>query len=118
MDNKLIGTIKLSSEDSINFVNSLFRPSQEVIENHNKILDKIDSEIVIRRFSDGFEADIQDLDLSFLQDIETNNICVSTIIGLNTISEFNTEDFINHASVGTKDIGTYVDITNDMCNAA
>lgn len=121
MDNRLIGTIRLSGEASINFVNALFRPSREIIENHNKILDEIDSEVVIRRIDDGFEADIKDLDLSFLQDIEINNICVSTTIGLNTASEFSTaEKTIKHTSVGIKDIGTYVDITNDMymCNAA
>lgn len=47
MRSKLAGTIRLSGEESINFVNA-----------------------VMRRFSDRFEADIKDLDLSFLQDAE------------------------------------------------
>ena len=70
MRSKLAGTIRLSGEDSINFVNALFIPSQEIIDKHNKILDEFDSEVGIRRFDDGFEADIKDLDLSFLQEAE------------------------------------------------
>ena len=60
MENNLVGTIRLSGDDSINFINTLYRPQ------HNEVLDEINSTVTIERTDEGFEANIIDLDLSFL----------------------------------------------------
>jgi len=113
MSNSLIGTIRLSSEESINFVNALFRPSQEMIEIRNRILDDVDSTVVIRRNEDGFEADIDDLDLSFLDDNESKKISMVATVKLNTSKEFcSKDDIIDRTTVMAKDRGMYVRIIN------
>lgn len=113
MSNNLIGTIRLSSEESINFVNALFRPSQEMIENRNRILDDVDSTVVIRRNEYGFDADIDDLDLSFLEDNESKKISIVTTVKLNTSKDFcSKDDIIERTTVVAKDSGMYVRIIN------
>lgn len=71
MDNQVMRTIRLSGEDAISFANSLFRPTREEIEHHNELIRRIDENIKIERCSDGFEAEIADLDLSFLDEISS-----------------------------------------------
>lgn len=61
-----IRTIRLSGEEAENFVNSLFRPTREEISSRNNHIKRIDENVNIKRTSDGFEAEIEDLDLSFL----------------------------------------------------
>lgn len=60
MGTKFDKSITLSGEESINFANSLFRPTKEQIEEKKKILDKIDSLIAITKTEDGFEAEIKE----------------------------------------------------------
>lgn len=70
MDNQVIRTIRLSGEDAISFANSLFRlTTREETEHHNELIRRIDENIKIEKCSDGFEAEIADLDLSFLDEI-------------------------------------------------
>lgn len=66
MNNQAVEKIILSGEDSIKFANSLFRPSSASIKKNRDIFGSIDQNIVIRKIDDGFEAEIGDLDLSFL----------------------------------------------------
>ena len=61
--------ISLSGEDSIRFVNSLFRPTIEEAMRHNNYINDINKNIVIRHSDEGFEVDVADLDLSFLDGI-------------------------------------------------
>lgn len=70
---KMIRTIRLSGEDAISFANSLFRPTREEIEHHNELIRRIDEKIKIERCLHGFEAEIADLDLSFLDEISSEN---------------------------------------------
>lgn len=116
MSNNLVGTIRLSGEESINLVNALFRPSQEMIENRNRILDNIDSTIVIRRNRDGFEADIDDLDLSFLENNDSRKISMMTTVKLNTSKNFYLEeDIIDSTTVVVRDKEMYIEIFNNLC---
>lgn len=69
MDNQMVETIRLSGEDAISFANSLFRPTQAQIDYNNRILEHINENVTITRNLHGFEADISDLDLSFLDEI-------------------------------------------------
>ena len=58
--NRLNKSITLSGEDSINFANSLFRPTKEEIEEKKKVLDRIDSLVTITKTEDGFNAEIKE----------------------------------------------------------
>ena len=69
MGNQTIGTIHLSGTEAVEFANSLFKPTQEIIENNRKKWNEIDENISLKRKNDGFEADIAYLDLSFLDNI-------------------------------------------------
>lgn len=65
--NTLATKITLSEEESIAFVNSLYRPSNEFIQQSKEWLRLMENNIVITETKDGFEAEIKDLDLSFLE---------------------------------------------------
>ena len=65
--NTLATKITLSGEESIAFVNSLYRPSNECIQQSKEWLRLMEKNIVITETKDGFEAEIEDLDLSFLE---------------------------------------------------
>ena len=59
--------IRLSKEESVEFIRAIFKPTRKEIERVREILDKIDKNIIIKKTSNGFEADISDLDLSVLR---------------------------------------------------
>lgn len=61
--------ISLSGEDSVRFVNSLFRPTIEEAMRHDSYINAINKNIVIRHSDEGFEVNVTDLDLSFLDGI-------------------------------------------------
>lgn len=63
-------SIKLEGEAAAEFARRLFFPTKEEIEHHNAILDKIDKKVQITETEDGFIAEVEDLDLSFLSDKE------------------------------------------------
>ena len=63
-----IGTLRLEGEDVTNFVNSFFNPSEEEIADHASRMGRINNSISVRKNNLGFEAEIDGLDLSFLDD--------------------------------------------------
>lgn len=82
MNNK-VNTLQLYGEDAYNFACSLFRPSKEAMERIKSSADAVNN-IVINRLDNGFEAEIEDLDLSFLDEIlNENNITVETVMHIN-----------------------------------
>lgn len=68
MNNQIVRRITLSGNDAIIFANSLFRPSDKAIEKYREIMDSINATISINKDCNGFDADIVDLDLSFLEE--------------------------------------------------
>lgn len=50
--------------------NSLFRPSKETIHRNKKLWNNVEQNVSIRRQKDGFNAEIKNLDLTFLDDIK------------------------------------------------
>lgn len=62
-----IGTLRLEGEDVANFVNSFFNPSEEEIADHASRMSRINNSISLRKNNLGFEAEIDGLDLSFLE---------------------------------------------------
>lgn len=61
-----VGTIRLEGEDAAEFARRLFHPTKEETERRKAIADAIDRTINITETEDGFAAEIEGLDLSFL----------------------------------------------------
>ncbi|MCI6499328.1 MAG: hypothetical protein MSA21_10660 [Lachnospiraceae bacterium] len=118
MDNQVIRTIRLSGEDAIFFANSLFRPTREEIEHYNELIRRIDENIKIERCSDGFEAEIADLDLSFLDEIQSEKkMNVEVRFELKTMAEtfYNSESHtLNETVVVEKNNNYSSSGNNDM----
>lgn len=88
MNNIGTGTIVLSGQDSINFAYSLFRPTQEEIEENRRHIDYINSNITVTQLDDGFMAEIADLDLSFLDETtEERTLTIRDTFCLNVQTE-------------------------------
>ena len=63
-----IGAIRLSGKDSISFANAFFCPGREQIKTAKNIQKKIDKGICVQETKNGFQATVEDLDLSFLNE--------------------------------------------------
>lgn len=50
--------------------NSIFRTSKEMLHRNKKTMDNIKQNVSIRRMEDGFEAEVKDLNLSFIDKME------------------------------------------------
>lgn len=68
MQRNRVDSIYLSGEDAENFAYSMFLPTTEEMMIHHKYIDEINQSILISEINHGFEADVDDLDLSFLHD--------------------------------------------------
>ena len=81
--NDVVGILQLKGKDAYNFAYSLFRPSKEMMERIKSSAYAIGN-IVISKSGNGFEAEIEELDLSFLDEISNeNNITVETEMYIN-----------------------------------
>ena len=74
MTSKCVGTLVLQGQESIDFVNSLIRPTQEEMQHFREVLSGIVNNIEIRDAENGFVAQVANLDLSFLDDISDTKI--------------------------------------------
>ena len=62
--------IRLNGEDSVRFVEALLRPALGDIDENTKVMERIDRDVILQETDNGFNAQIKNLDLSFLDDIE------------------------------------------------
>ena len=63
--------MKLSAEDSAEFIRHLFHPTEEEILEKEKIFNEIDKNInIIEEDKDEFIVEAKDLDLSFINEIK------------------------------------------------
>ena len=53
--------------------NSIFRQSKGTIRKNKKLWETIEQNVSIQRCEDGFEAEIENLDLSFIDKMEDQN---------------------------------------------
>ena len=74
MTSQCVGTLVLQGQESIDFVNSLIRPTQEEMQHFREVLSGIVKNIEIRDAENGFVAQVANLDLSFLDDISDTKI--------------------------------------------
>ena len=68
-----VGKISLSGEDSVRFINALFKPTFEEAMQHDKHIEAINENVFVSRSDEGFDVNVTDLDLSFLDDIVPHN---------------------------------------------
>lgn len=66
MRNRNLGKIRLNEDETKAFVNSLFFPTQEESKRRDEVIEQRKQCIHIQETDHGFEAEIADLDLSFL----------------------------------------------------
>ncbi|MCM1232329.1 MAG: hypothetical protein NC489_19575 [Ruminococcus flavefaciens] len=73
--------IVLSGEQFEKLAHSLHRPDKEYIERRDAIFARIDEEISVKRHGTDVEVDIPDLDLSFIDEMQSKkrNICAPNI---------------------------------------
>lgn len=74
MTSQCVATLVLQGQESIDFVNSLIRPTQEEMQHFREVLSGIVKNIEIRDAENGFVAQVANLDLSFLDDISDTKI--------------------------------------------
>ena len=70
MGDNRIGTLILSRDTAINFVNSFFFPTKEDIAQRIEMREERDRHISNSRTKDGFEVEIDNFDLSFIKKID------------------------------------------------
>ena len=73
LNSMIVDNIRLDKIDSFNLVNTLFRPSENEIADRKNCIDGICNNISIRRNDNGFEAEVDDLDMSFLDESVTES---------------------------------------------
>lgn len=84
MASQCVGTLVLHGQESVDFVNSLIRPTQEDVQQFRAVLRRIEENIEIYDAEDGFVANIADLDLSFLDDIsESDKKIIDKMLNVN-----------------------------------
>lgn len=106
-------TIILSGISSIEFADSYFRPSKELINHFSDVINRVDEEIVISRNGCVKEADIADLDLSFI-----DNVREEVQISIDMIFEVNIADHC-YTTVGAKnsEITVVVSKSYEFCDS-
>lgn len=88
MNGFLTEPIILTGEQSTKFINSLSRPDSEYLDKVNKIFNKMDEEISIQRKGMDLEVEIADLDLSFIDEENSEESDRSFDVGLSTEVSF------------------------------
>ncbi len=113
--NGIVRTIVLSGNDSINFANSIFRPTHEEIIAVKEKMDFLDESIELIDNENGFIANIPTLDLSFLDEStdESRRISIDITVNVKTDLEmfFNTNDNSN----GNRTVK--IQISKDYCDS-
>lgn len=68
MNEERVGDIVLHGNDAIRLAYMLYRPTEEELLYNRSVLERIDNNITITERDNGYDAEIKDLDLSFLEE--------------------------------------------------
>ena len=68
MNGERVGDIVLHGNDAIRFAYMLYHPTEEELLYNRSVLERIDNNITITERDNGYDAEIKDLDLSFLEE--------------------------------------------------
>mgnify|MGYP002519598720 CR=1 FL=1 len=92
MNGERVGDIVLHGDDAIRLAYMLYRPMQEELLYNKSILERIDNNITITERDNGYDAEIEDLDLSFLEEKPqcslNNNIEITWTVNIKKESFF------------------------------
>lgn len=92
MNGERVGDIVLHGDDAIRLAYMLYRPMQEALLYNKSILERIDNNITITERDNGYDAEIEDLDLSFLEEKPqcslNNNIEITWTVNIKKESFF------------------------------
>lgn len=68
MNRERVGDIVLHGDDAIRFAYMLYRPTEAELIYNKSIMEQIDDNVTITETDNGYDAEIKDLDLSFLEE--------------------------------------------------
>lgn len=68
MNCERVGDIVLHGNDAIRFAYMLYHPTEEELLYNRSVLERIDNNITITERDNGYDAEIKDLDLNFLEE--------------------------------------------------
>lgn len=68
MNRQIVEDMVLRGDDAIRFANMLYRPAKEELLYNKSVMEQIDHNITITERDNGYDAEIEDLDLSFLEE--------------------------------------------------
>ena len=68
MNGERVGDIVLHGNDAIRFAYMLYHPAEEGLLYNRSVLERIDNNITITERDNGYDAEIKDLDLNFLEE--------------------------------------------------
>ena len=68
MNGERVGDIVLHGNDAIRFAYMLYHPTEEELLYNRSVLERIDNNITITERDNGYDAEIKDLDLNFLEE--------------------------------------------------
>ena len=92
MNGERVGDIVLHGDDAIRLAYMLYRPMQEALLYNKSIMERIDNNITITERDNGYDAEIEDLDLSFLEEKPqcslNNNIEITWTVNIKKESFF------------------------------
>ncbi len=74
MNRQIVEDIILCGDEAIRFANILYRPTREELFYNKSIMEQIDHNITIMEKENGYDAEIEDLDLGFLEETSKNNL--------------------------------------------
>ncbi len=109
-------TFFLTGDDSINFAKNYYYPDLEEINHFKEHINKINDSINIERTTDGFDIEIKDLDLSFLdKEVIKRTHTLKTIFSLECkkMTYLDENEFPKEISIDFKNKEEYIDIKNE-----
>lgn len=92
MMRQIVKDIILCGDDAIRFANMLYRPTEDDLLHNKSIMEQIDHNITITETDNGYDAEIKDLDLDFLEEKPqyslNNNIEITWTVNIKKESFF------------------------------
>ena len=74
MKQQIVEDIILCGDDATRFADMLYRPTREELLHNKSIMEQIDHNITITEKDNGYDAEIENLDLSFLEEKPQNSL--------------------------------------------
>ncbi len=119
MNRERVGDIVLHGDDAIRLAYMLYRPTEEELFYNKSILERIDNNITITENDNGYDAEIKDLDLSFLEESQCsldNNIEITWTVNIQKEEVFYSNDSNENQAqmvVDTQETPVYENTTSD-----